>query len=112
MEDPVQFDILALIRQNRQRDAEKALTLTLGLPRLDLLKLINRSTKGEKMTIARALSWSEVEHFRRNVPDWVEEYSICQEFYTPESATEYCPIHDLRFGGCIGCHVCNNFYRK
>jgi hypothetical protein len=112
MEDPIQFDILVHIRQGRHRDAEVALTDRLGLHRLEVLMRINRATKASWMAIAHGVSWSEVEEFRQHVPDWVLDYSVCQEGYSAETAAAYCRKHDLWYGGCLGCHVCEDFYRK
>jgi len=112
MEDPIQFDILVHIRKGKQRDAERALTASLEIPRLELLKRINQATKGNWMTVLHGASWVEVEEFRQHVPDWVQDYSVCQEGDSPESATAYCEEHSLWYGGCLGCHVCNDFYRK
>ena len=112
MEDPIRFDISARIQHGHQSEAERDLAKSLQISRLDLLKQIYRSTHGESMIIANGVSWSEIENFRQNVPDWVMDYSVYQEGYSPKLSPSYCKIHDFWYGGCLGCHVCRNFYKK
>jgi hypothetical protein len=114
MEDPIQFDVWATVNAGCIALAVEALGhLRPELSSLDLRKLINRSvTTNAQILIAPDLRWSEVQNLRRTLLTWANNLSVFQQDYTPEDAatSNYCRIHNLVYGGCLGCHVCSGFY--
>jgi hypothetical protein len=114
MEDPIKFDVWATVNVGCVRPAVEAIgQLRPNLSPLELHKLINKSvTTNTQILIAPHLGWSEVQVLKRALPTWAKDFGVFQEAYTPHNtaSSNYCQIHSLVYGGCLGCHVCSGFY--
>src|SRR5437016_5669787 len=113
MEDPVRFDLWVRVAPGRHSQA--TCYLADHCPELSR-PVILRTTKASAVDGAwalagKAMTWSAVQEFRNEPPDWSMEHRIYQEGYGPTDVeAEHCREHDLFFGGCLGCHVCGGFF--
>jgi len=109
MEDPIRFDVWGTIAKGAFAVAKDELQSSdPGLPRLELLKRINKSIVEHKLIrVVTGIDWSQAQELLSNRPAWLESAAVFQEGYGPEDAAlHFCPAHNLYYGGILGCHVC------
>jgi len=115
MGDPVRFDIWGVVIRGAISEAVQFLAaFRPGLSRLDQHKEVNASVVRQvPILLLEGLSWGKVQQLKQSLPLWARNITVLQEGYTPEEGqyTRYCAKHDLFYGGCLGCHVCEGFYQ-
>jgi len=112
MEDPIRFDVWAKVIPE-QRDAAIVTIRAQNIynSEIELRKAINDAIRDSNLLqVARALSLSSALTFIEKSSQCFKEHTFCQESWAPSTDSEYCGKHNLHFGGCLGCHVCNGFY--
>jgi hypothetical protein len=114
VENPVRFDGWCVVRQGLTTDAVAALLASRpGLSELDARRQVNRSvTTGSFILLLEAASWDLVTRLRRDPPNWVGVVRVYQQGFSPDEMQNlnFCPVHELYHGGCLGCHVCSGFF--
>jgi hypothetical protein len=115
MEDPVSFDIWCLpYPEQREASVRAVMAAHPEKSRARCLVLVSRAVRECRPLLAfRDLSWAEVTALRSEPPAWAESVIVVQAGCDPQTGgLSYCETHDLRYGGCLGCHVCTGFYRE
>jgi hypothetical protein len=115
MEEPVRFDARANFVRPLPDDALAWLRrFQKGISELDGRKLLQQgSVQGSSdVLLARGLGWSEARELRVDAPAWVVNLRLFQEGYGPEETGQHCSVHDLHYGGCLGCPVCSDFHAR
>lgn len=112
-EDPIAFAVWVRVRPGHSEDALAALRDTRPHEeRMALLRDVQRAVADERHVLVHpAVGWSLACQVRLTPPDWCADVVLVQCGYGPDSALEHCEAHALRYGGCLGCHVCRGFYR-
>lgn len=114
MEDPIRFDVWAIIKGDLRQEAVDHLRNARPLlSMLEIRKEINKSViQNQEIQIASSLTWPQVEIFRSQPEEWIATPSVFQEGYGPIDShrLSLCSKHNLYFGGCLGCPVCKGFY--
>jgi hypothetical protein len=112
MEDPIRFDVWGTILP-AGRETALAVIREQGIypSEIELRKAVVRALRmGEPIQVARALGYSAALDFLRESGHFLGELAISQEGWAPHERTGYCEKHRLHYGGCLGCHVCQDFY--
>ncbi|MDB5310204.1 MAG: hypothetical protein JWO38_4406 [Gemmataceae bacterium] len=113
MENPVRFDLWAVVRPGVAAEAVAELRrLDPHLAEVEVRRRVSRSWREWTfIPLAGRVRWSQVLAVRAAPPAWAGQLRCYQEGYSPdEPPIGYCPEHDLHFGGCLGCHVCTGFF--
>ncbi|WP_309741632.1 hypothetical protein [Chamaesiphon sp. OTE_20_metabat_361] len=113
MEDPIKFDLWCSIKKGFAKEGIAVISqLMPHLTKLETHLTINHSVvSSSQILLARSLSWAEVNDLKNRIVEFVVDTNVCQEGYNPnQSKNHYCKNHELIYGGCLGCHVCRNFY--
>jgi hypothetical protein len=72
------------------------------------LALNKATTTGARIKLASARTWSEAIAICSDV-SWATDFAVCQQLVEP-GELEYCELHQLLYGGSLGCHVCTGVY--
>lgn len=79
------------------------------MSKADVLREVSNSLRsGTPVLFATGLGWEETARARLEAAAELTKVETFQEGYGPqdESSLEYCPKHDLSYGGRLGCPVC------
>jgi len=111
MEDPIRFDVWAKIAPSAREDALAALRANgVYVSEIELRKAVSESIRNDALVkVAKYLPLSTAENIMANSA-WLSEPRLYQEGYSDSEKAQFCPKHELHFGGCLGCHICRNFY--
>ena len=113
MEEPIRVDVYGKIVLSCKKQAIAYLEES-GIYKksLDVRLAINNSTREKRFTVlAKSLGYDEAVFFAASC-DWADDITFTQEMYFPGGDEGFCKIHNLHFGGILGCHVCSGFYQK
>lgn len=112
MEEPIRFDVYAVILPELRGEAVKGLNESdIYQNEFEVRKAVMKSCSSSRhIQVARSLTWSEANQFKKRV-SWCNQFHFCQEGYWLDDKITYCYKHNLYYGGILGCHVCNGFYQ-
>lgn len=112
MEDPIRFDLWCKVGPDVPASAaawlvERRPTLT----NLAARQVIARARVSPTASLLlSSCSWSSLQALLGSLPNWIHDPSIVQEGYSPSRAPHLCSIHNLRYAGVLGCHVCRGSF--
>lgn len=112
MEDPVRFDLYGVPKPDALEEGKAMVAEAFPkLTRKALLQSFQRArADSESFCVSASLGWAEAENQASILSQCFEQIEIYQEGYGPDSECSYCDNHQLRYGGCLSCHVCNGFF--
>jgi hypothetical protein len=114
MEEPVQLNLWGRVVPDRREHALAVIRKQSVFPsEIELRKAISSAVQeGRQMQISSALGYKEVNELAASIGDIFSDLTLCQEGYGPTGGKAFCPTHNFHFGGCLGCHICQGFYRE
>jgi hypothetical protein len=114
MEEPISFNLWGKIIPSRRKEAIDFIRQQSVFPsEIELRKAVMASIANDRaMQISVALGLSSIRTLEAAAGNIFDYFTLCQEGYGPAGKEAYCPIHNLHFGGCLGCHICSGFYRE
>jgi hypothetical protein len=114
MEEPIRFDLWGRVRPAVPTSAARwLLELRPALTELAARRLIAHGRlSSDPCQLLTSCSWPSVQAILGNLPDWIGDASVVQEGYAPSQAAHFCELHQLRYAGCLGCHVCRGFFAR
>ena len=112
MEDPIRFDIYGKVDPRTRAEAVVFLkSVNVYSSEIEVRKAVSESCqKNMRIQLARSVTWSSANQFEQSC-NWANQIVFCQEGYWPDDGV-YCKRHNLYYGGVLGCHVCEGFYKK
>ncbi len=113
MEKPIKFNLWERIVPERREDALSFVRQQAVFPsEIELRKAIASAIRtNEQMKISAAFGLSAVTDLANVLSTIFSDLTLCQEGYWPAGEKTYCAVHNLHFGGCLGCHICSGFYQ-
>jgi hypothetical protein len=110
MEDPIAFEVWLAIGPDKKSEAQLFLQrVRPEMPRLPLRQLVAKAALGSEMVrVAGELGWQEALALKAEA-EAVGRVAVYQAGYGPfdDQRLHRCPEHDVRYGGCLGCPVCD-----
>ena len=114
MEDPVRFDVWGrVLTEGRDGALEFVRSQSTYASEKQLRFAVSRSVQGNKrVLIAASCGWAAANELTDAASKLFADIALCQEGYSPSKTGSYCEVHKLHYGGCLGCHVCQDFYAR
>jgi hypothetical protein len=116
MEDPVTFDIWALVDPEHKPEAGSILgRMRPALDRAGILKAIVESTSRERaILVGEQLGWGSAQTSRRDLDGAFTNVRLFQSGYGPDDLPnlKLCAAHSLNYAGVLGCPVCGKRYAE
>jgi len=115
MEDPIAFDLWGAVIPEHKEQA----VATIGKLRPDvsrpaiLRELIVAPGPDRQVLIARDLAWDTARSLREQLVNHFEHPQVYQTGYGPPNRARLkkCPVHQICYGGVLGCPVCDGWFR-
>lgn len=111
MEDHVTFDLWGIAERAMQRELEEILRASQPeVKRASITRKIARSALlAESVILVENVGWRDVQVWRTRTAKFARSVRINQAGCVPtdERPLAFCSVHDLYFGGCLGCPVCS-----
>jgi hypothetical protein len=109
VEEPIPFDLWCRVLGQPPAAAplwlrDQRIGLSLLAAKLEIARATQPSTP--HLLVAEGVGWLAVTTLRSKLPEWLHDPVTLQHRYQPNEPLDRCRIHDLRYGGCLGCHVC------
>jgi hypothetical protein len=115
MEDPIAFDLWgAVIPEHKEQAVAKIGELRPDLSRPAILReIILAPVPDRQVLIARDLAWDTARLLREQLVTQFEHLQVYQTGYGPSdvSGLKECPVHQIYYGGVLGCPVCDGWFR-
>ena len=112
MEDPVTFDVYAKAFEPYADFLRLVVATNAHESELKARVAANDALKLDDYTlIGKQVGWTQAQTILAMVASR-SATKLMQAGYVPSETCQYCGKHDLYFGGCLGCHVCNDFFAK
>lgn len=115
MEGPVRFDVYGMpIAEHLEEARSVVAQVRPERTRADILKLFHQSRRHSKLLcVGTSLGWAEARSLELKLARCFSKLAIYQEGYGPDCAEcSCCETHQLRYTGCLGCHVCNQRFEE
>ena len=114
MECPVKFNLWGtLAPEQRERALSVIRDQHVFSSEIELRKAVSSAIRETSpIQISSALGYEKVTEFSKEVSDIFASFTFCQEGWPPSDGSSFCSKHNFHFGGCLGCHVCSDFYTK
>ena len=114
MENPIHFDVWAQPLVERRELVLSVLQhSTVYSSELEARKLINSALQSNSQILtAKSLTYSDAQQFIKKNQSLFKNLALFQEGYSPGETRNFCSKHLLHYGGCLGCHICNEFYAR
>ncbi|WP_265215825.1 hypothetical protein [Herbaspirillum lusitanum] len=110
MEDAVTFDVYAKAFAPHAEFSALVVTANVYGSELKARAAANEAKQlGGQVLIGKHIGWAQARAIVAKVAGR-SATEIMQAGYFPSETSQYCSEHDLHYGGCLGCHVCNNFF--
>ena len=114
MEDPITFDVWAVIAPGHKAQAEQRLHHARPeLTRLQVLQAVTKSAAtGNPLLLQQNVGWAAASECAEHVTPAFRELQLYQSGYGPDdqASMHWCPTHKLHYGGVLGCPVCRGDY--
>lgn len=112
MEEPVTFDVYAKAFEPYADFLRLMAATNAYESQLKVRVAANNALNlGDFSLIGKHLSWTQAQSLLAEVATR-SATKLMQAGYFPSKTLQYCVTHDFYYGGCLGCHVCNNFFTK
>lgn len=112
MEDPVTFDVYAKAFEPYVDFLRLVVATKAYKSELKARVAANNALKlDDYILIGKHVGWTQAQTILAKVVSR-STTKLMQAGYVPSGSCQYCSKHDLYFGGCRGCHVCNDFFAK
>jgi hypothetical protein len=111
MEDPVRFDVWGEGGLESRAFLQERLGASFpGRPRVSILRDVARAVHSRRpLAVFYGLGWEEARRRAQETAAVLTNVRIFQEGYGPDEEADMnrCPRHQLWYGGCLGCPVCD-----
>ena len=114
MECPVRFNVWGkIVSAHRELALLSIREQAVFGSEIELRKAISRAVQDDSlMQVSSALGYAEALKLIERTSLQFKDATLCQESWPPSDGSSYCAEHNFHFGGCLGCHVCQDFYVK
>lgn len=114
MECPIRFNLWGtIVAEQRERALSIIRDQNVFTSEIELRKAVSSAIRDtSQIQISSALGYEKVTEFSKKVDGIFMALTFCQEGGQPSAGSSFCSKHNFHFGGCLGCHICNDFYAK
>jgi len=111
-ETPITFSVWASVQTGKQGAAlADLLHRRPGVSPSTAGREVRNAGAGRPLLLEENVPWSTVQALRTAHPEWINELTVFQAGYGPQTDhLSHCDRHLIHYAGALGCHVCRGFY--
>lgn len=111
MEEPIQFSVWGEpVEGSRREIVDLLAAMRPDEPRAAILRMVSRALRnGVSLCFAGPLGWAATQKAKQDAISTFRNIQTFQAGYGPDDLNQldFCETHDVFYGGCLGCPVCN-----